>query len=161
MLLALILLVAPSFSQRASMKETNKSLYYEALKTYLEKNEQEYSKLFPERDFRNITVAKNSFITKNLPSEIGDYSINFVNYDELVELVKKNTAKDSEAKTTVVEIHPIKNEENKLAIKVVKSNARYEKKQLSLAVSDGGKIYFSFDCSKQTYVVDKIDFFGI
>jgi hypothetical protein len=44
---------------------------------------------------------------------------------------------------------------------MVESEARYEKKQLSLAVSDGAKIYFVFDCSEQKYVVEKVEFFGI
>ena len=160
-LLILVLLFTSAFPQHVSTKESDKGLYYEALKTYLEKNEQEYSRLFPERDFRNVIVATDSFITKNLPDKIGVYSINFVSYDELLELVKKRTATDSEEKISVVEVHPIRNEGNKLVVKFVESNARYEKKQLSLAVSDGANIYFSFDCSKQSYIIDRVDFFGI
>jgi hypothetical protein len=150
-----------NISSKISIKKSEESLYYQALKNYLEKKEQEYSKVFPDRDFRNILVAKDALITKNLPTKIGVYSVSFVNFDELAELAKKNDSNDSEINISLVEMQPIKNEENKLVIKVIESDARYEKNRLSLSVSDGAKIYFIFDYSKQTYVVAKVEFFGI
>jgi hypothetical protein len=110
----LILLAISAFSQNISTKDDKENLYYQAFRTYLEKTEQRYSKLFPERNFRNVVAAKDSFITKNLPNKIEIYSIQFVNYDELIEIVKKYDSKNSEPKISVIEIQPIKNEGNSL-----------------------------------------------
>ena len=154
-------LAISSFSQGKAGNENVEDIYFEALKIYLEKNELEYSKIIPTKDYQNVTVGKNSFITKNLPSRIGVYSINFVSLDELKKKILKTKIKNDKLKVPVVEIYPVKIVGNQLVVNFSESYASYQNKKLTLSVSDGARVFFSFDCSKQEYVFDRIEFWGI
>jgi hypothetical protein len=86
----LMILNVPIFSQEPLTKNGENSLYYKALKIYLEENEKEYSKLFPQRNFHNVLVIKNDLITTKLPAKIGKFKVEYVDYDELTIRAKNN-----------------------------------------------------------------------
>jgi hypothetical protein len=145
-----------AFSQTGNTSESG-DLYYKALKIYLEENEKEYSKLFSDRDFSRIIVMKDTFLPKNLPNSIGKYKIEFVDYDE----VKKRLKKGNDKTLLVAEFRPLINSENRLVISIAEYQAKYEKKRLSLGLSDGIRITFKFDCETEDFVLDKFEFFGV
>jgi hypothetical protein len=163
-LLCLLLLISslPVFAQGTLVKDDENSLYYKALKVYLEENEKEYSKLFPQRDFHNVIVVKNNLITEKLPDKIGRFKIAYADYDELTVKAKNIAEKKKTAQTLFAsEFQPIVNDKNKLVITISEYKVGYEGNRLTLGLSDGIRIEFKFDCSTGEYVVDKFEFFGV
>lgn len=162
--LLFLISTATIFSQGTLTKSEKNNLYYKALKVYLEENEKEYSKLFPQRDFHNVIVVKNDLITTKLPNKVGKFKIEYVDYDELTVKAKDMAMAEEKNNTKsliVSEFQPIINNENRLVITISEYIVTYERNRLNLGISDGIRIEFRFDCLIGDYVVDKFEFFGV
>jgi phosphopantothenoylcysteine synthetase/decarboxylase len=158
----LMILNVPIFSQEPLTKNGENSLYYKALKIYLEENEKEYSKLFPQRNFHNVLVIKIDLITTKLPAKIGKFKVEYVDYDELTIRAKNNAEQKKNTQTLIAsEFQPITNDKNNIVVTISEYKVTYEESRLSLGLSDGIRIEFKYDCLVGDYVLIKFEFFGV
>jgi hypothetical protein len=153
----IVLFIATTALAQSPVNAESEDLYYKSLKIYLEENEKEYSKLFADRDFTKAIIVKDSFLPQNLPTSIGKYKIEFIDYDELRKRLKKETNKT----LIVAEFRPLLNQGNKFVISIAEYHAKYERSKLSLGLSDGIRIIFRFDCGEEKFVFETFEFFGV
>ena len=71
------LLAAKALPQTSTTPDSN--LYLKALSACVEKQGKDYGKLGLERDYTNRIVEYNLFLTPKLPTQIGEYRIEYLN----------------------------------------------------------------------------------
>ena len=153
----IVLLIGSTALAQSSANAESEDLYYKSLKIYLEENEKEYSKLFADRDFTKAIIMKDSFLPQNLPTSIGKYKVDFIDYEELRKRLKKETNRT----LIVAEFGPLLNQGNKFIISIAEYHAKYERRKLSLGLSDGIRITFRFDCGREKFIFETFEFFGV
>jgi hypothetical protein len=154
-LFPVLLLVVSTIAQSNTINEEN-SLYVDAVRIYLERSEQEYGRLFRDRDFTKALILKSDSLPDNMPTTVGKYTITYLDSEEIRSKIGK-----TDQGLTVAELRPINLDKNTLTITVVEYRARLDKKKLTLGLSDGIKMYFRFDCLKNKFVVIRSEFFGV
>lgn len=140
---------------------SEQNVYHVALKAYLEENEKRYSKLFPDKDFRSIILVYDPIITEGIPGQIGPYSIRQLKFADLLGMIEEKTIKQSNYKAEVIEIRPIRFRNSQMLLSIVESYAEKDDARLSLSISDEAVLTIRFDCTKNIFYVEKIDFFGL
>ena len=103
-----LLLTDYAFPQTAACL---KAIYLRALSACVEKQAQEYKNLGGGRDYLNRIVEHNIFLTQKLPTQIGEYRIEYLNGDELVAKYKR-----LRKPFPILSMRPIVNEEGMLRI---------------------------------------------
>jgi hypothetical protein len=107
-------------------------------------------------NYRRMPVKKDPEITDDLPSEVGDFHVEYLDQQALTSRYKARHKEFS-----VLVIHPMRNEGPHLKIQVSLSWAMYWKGNVALAISDWSDVEFSYDCEKHTYVVSSVKLGGI
>ncbi len=99
---------------------------------------------------------ENSNITDSLPVRYGDFQIEYLNSIKLA-----NKYKHNKKEIYLLVIKPIKNDGNKLIIGISGFYYRYKNKVSSYSVEGGGNVKFVYDCNSNSFVIEKVDLFGI
>ena len=156
-LLLLIISVMVS-AQFQETKPDEKNLYYMAFVAYLEKRNQMYegNEDLRKRDYLNILVEHDLFITDGLPKTIGKNKIEY-----LGEVERREKLDKLREPYTLIVIRPMKNEGNKLVISFAEYRWSYKKNRVTYALSDGARVELGFDCQKSKFVIEKVELWGI
>ena len=107
-------------------------------------------------DYRHVLVEKDPEITDGLPSERGDYRVEYLDRREQMDnynRVRKEFA--------ILRIHPMQSDGSSLKIQVSVSYFTYQKHKIMLAVSDWSDVEFRYDCENQEFVVSGVKLGGI
>ena len=151
------LLASPVLSQSKSAPSVENNLYVKALFACLDANAKAYSSQTNSRhDFYNVIIQQDEIITKNFPNQLGAYRIEYLDSQALV---KRYQAKKAEF--PIIVIRPIENDGMKLVIRFTDYFFSYSKKSLNYGLEGGCNVVLSYDCSKQEYVIEKVDLWGI
>ncbi len=89
------------------------TLYAKGLQACLEKELASYGS-FSNRDLRNVVVAYDFYLTRNLPTMLGEISISYLSDGELVERYKKLPKDEKERGIPYMKVFPISDKDNKL-----------------------------------------------
>jgi hypothetical protein len=160
--LASLMLAFPAVTQegKTSFKEDN--LYSMALFAGIAEMDKSWSHIDDSNgttiltDYHNMTVEQDSEITKELPSQFGDYRATYL--DPSGQIAKYQTVGKA---FSILRIHPVRNNGARLEIRVTVSHFSYEKRRLTYALSGWSTVEFRFDCEKQKYVVSAVKLGGI
>ena len=107
-------------------------------------------------DYHNMIVERNLHITEGLPSQLGEYRVEYLDPGDLIERYKK-LRKDF----AILVVYPMVNDKERLRITFNVYWITYEKRSLSYALSDWSNVYFRYDCENKKYVVDEVKLGGI
>ena len=107
-------------------------------------------------DYHHMLVEKNPEITDTLPSEFGDYHVEYLDTQAQIDRYKKLRKQFS-----ILRIHPMKNEGSRLKISLTVSYFEYKKGRLMFAFSDWSNVEFHYDCAKQNFVIAEVKLGGI
>ncbi len=107
-------------------------------------------------DYHHMLVEKDPEITDNLPSEFGDYRVEYLDRQAQIDRYKKLRKQFS-----ILRIHPMKNEGSRLKISVTVSYLEYKNGRLMFALSDWSNVEFRYDCGKQNFVIAEVKLGGI
>lgn len=139
-----------AFSQE-KLDTTN--LYFKSLKlhvAYLESTFKNNNVSFPD----NINVEYNEQTTINLPSQIDNFKISYLNRDE----IKKLSSKES---IQLIVIRPAVINAKSIIINVIDFNVKFRKNNFSYSNGGGSKIEFVYDCVNDCFKIGKIKQGGI
>ena len=148
------LLAANALPQTSTTPDSN--LYLKALSACVEKQGKDYGKLGLERDYINRIVEYNLFLTPKLPTQIGEYRIEYLNGDELIARYKR-----LRKSFPILSMRPMENEEGLLRIGLADYWFSYEKRSLNFSLEGGCNVYFRFDCEQKLHVIDRVDLWGV
>ena len=153
--IACVFLLADNvFSQNPATPDGN--LYLSALSACVEKQAQAYGKLGSERDYLNRIVEYNLFLTEKLPTQIGEYRIEYLNGDELVARYKR-----LRKAFPILSMRPMVSEDGMLKIGLADYWFSSEKRSLTYSLEGGCNVFFRYDCEKKMFVLDKVDLWGV
>jgi hypothetical protein len=153
--IACILLLADYvFPQNSTAPDSN--LYLKALSACVEKQAKEYKDIDKERNFLNIIVEYHLFLTRDLPTQIGEYRIEYLNGDELVARYKK-VGKPF----PIISMRPMVTEEGMLRVGLADYWFSYKKRSLNFSLEGGCNVLFRYDCEQKAFMLDKVDLWGI
>jgi hypothetical protein len=107
-------------------------------------------------DYHNMIVEKNRNITEGLPSQRGEYRVEYLDSQELVDRYKK-----LRKEFPILVAYPMANEGERLKITFNVYWISYKKGRLNYGLSDWSKVYIRYDCEKREYVVDEVKLGGI
>ena len=161
---ALLLLLPPSvFAQGGAKPAVENNLYYRALFASLDKMAKSWGKGDESErgsrirtDYRNMIVETNREITEGLPSQLGEYRVEYLDSQGLIDRYRK-----LRKPFAILVSHPMKNDESRLEISFTLHWFSFGKGQSLYALSDWSAVYFRFDCEKREYVVDEVKLGGI
>jgi hypothetical protein len=172
-LLLLVLILAfysPfAFAQGKNKPAEENNLYYKALFASLERFA-ELDKTLKSRgafigndcgdrlcaDYHNLIVQKNDDIIGNFPSQLGEYRVEYLDAQGLVDRYRK-----IRKGLPILIAHPMKNERERLKISFTFHWVSYKKRVLIYETSDWSDVYFRYDCETREYVIDEVKLGGI
>jgi hypothetical protein len=150
------LLASPVLAQKPAPSVEN-NLYVKSLFACLDEKAKAYSSQTNSRhDYYNVIVQQDDIITKNFPNQLGAYRIEYLDDQALV-----NRYKAKKAEFPIIVIRPIENDGTKLVIRFTDYFFSYGKKSLNYGLEGGCNVILSYDCSKQEYVIEQVDLWGI
>jgi hypothetical protein len=107
-------------------------------------------------NYHNMIVEKDRNITKGLPSQLGDYRVEYLDSQELIDRYKK-----LRKEFAILVAYPMVNEGERLEISFNVYWISYKKGSLNYSLSDWSKVHFRYDCEKREYVVSEVKLGGI
>ncbi len=107
-------------------------------------------------DYRHVFVEQEHEITDRLPTEMGDYRVEYLDRREQMDRSRK-----LRKEFAILRIHPMQSDGSLLKIQVSVSYLTYKKHKLWLAISDWGDVKFRYDCKSQKFVVSSVTLGGI
>ena len=164
LLTCLLLLLSPSaFAQGGTKPAVENNLYYRALFASLDKMAKSWgngddsvsSSRIP-TDYHNMIVERNREITEGLPSQLGEYLVEYLDSQGLIDRYRK-----LRKPFAILVSHPLKNDDSRLEISFTVHWFSYGKGQSLYALSDWSTVYFRYDCEKREYVIDEVKLGGI
>jgi hypothetical protein len=159
----LLLLTSSALSQQRNKPAVENNLYYRALFASLEKMDREWGKINDaamrkraRTDYHNMIMQWSPWITDELPSQLGEYRIEYLNSRELVARYIK-----LRKEFPTLKVYPMVNEGERLCIHFNVYWVSYNKRGLNYALSDWSKVYFRYDCERREYVIDEVKLRGV
>ena len=161
--LVALLLAIPVFPQEGGAPAKGDNLYSVALFASIVEMEKSWGHIDDSnggstirRDYRHMLVEKDPEITDRLPSQLGDYRVQYLDKRAQIDRYKK-----LRKAFPILRIHPMQNEGARLEIEVSVSYFTHEKRRWLFAVSDWSDVEFHYDCEKQKFVVSAVKLGGI
>jgi len=155
-LTVLLILTLHLLGQGQNQLWNEKSLYANALFASVTEMQKQYGYQRDAPDYHHMFVSADPLITSGLPTEHGDYYVEYLDQEGRIQRYRK-LKKDF----PILEIHPIKNKGAQLTITVSLSYFSYKRRQSMFAVSDWSDVEFRFDCDKQEFVISSVKLGGI
>jgi hypothetical protein len=107
-------------------------------------------------NYRHMLAEKDPEITNGLPSQLGEFRVEF-----LADQQQKERYHQLRKGYSILRIRPIQNDGSTLRIEVSVSYVRFEKGKFTRGVSDWSDVEFRYDCEQQKYVITSIKLGGI
>jgi hypothetical protein len=165
LILAMVVSLHPSsaFPQESGKPVGESDLYYRALFASLDKMSKSWGNINDvesggrvRTDYHNMIIWKNNEIAGSLPTQLGEYHVEYLDSQGLAARYKKLGKEFS-----ILIAHPMKNEGERLEISFSVHWISYRKQSLIYALSDWCKVFFRYDCGKREFVVDEVKLGGI
>jgi hypothetical protein len=155
LLLAFLSLAASSlgFSRVAENHTNEKSLYSVALFASLEKMQTDWGRY---HDYRHAVVEEDRAITDDLPTILGDFSVEYLD-DNALRAHRQDRVKDFQ----VLKIFPIKTIDDGLRINISVYEIGVKKRMVMFGLSEWSNVTFRYDCEKKEFVVADVKLGGI
>lgn len=163
--LVLILLFSiPAFAQ-----ESKGSLYSKGLQSCLERELVAYSAI-SRRDFRQVIVESDPDITKNLPTQLGEISIQYLNNFELAEKYKALLKSERERGIPFIKIFPLYDKDDKLFFaynnywfSYSEKGGFFSSKAISFhhSLEGGCRAEIIFEPAEKKFVIGKVELWGV
>ena len=144
---------------RSSGPDTSaNNLYHVALAAYLEKRNEMYegNADLRKRDYLNVFVEQDIFLTEGLPTSIGRNKVEYLDYEARIQTFKK-----LRGEFTLVVVRPMKNVGDKLVVSFGEYLWRHNKNSSNYALSGGALVYLKSDCENHRFVVDGVELGGV
>ena len=170
-ILALVLaLYSPSaFTRRANKPDDENNLYFRALFASLKKFDELDGTLKSRgaivgddcgnrlcADYHHMIVQKSGGITDNLPSQLGEYRVEYLDAQGLIDRYKR-----LRKGLPILISHPMVNEQERLKISFSFHWFSYKRRALIFEISDWSNVYFRYDFERREYVIDEVKLGGI
>ena len=156
---AVILLLASSAqSQQRSAPPVESNLYSRALFASLEKMDKEWGRIdraIPP-DYHQMIVERDRNITDGLPAQSGDYRVEYLDPQQLVDRYKK-----LRKAFPILVAFPMVDNGERVKVSFNLSWFSYEKRRLTYALDGGSHVYFRYDCEKREFVIDEVMLWGV
>jgi hypothetical protein len=161
--LVLLLCAGFAFPQERGERAREENLYSKALFASITEMEKSWGRIDDSNgrggirtDYRHMLVERDPEITDHLPSQLGDYRVEYLDSQAQIDRFKKLRKEFS-----ILRIHPLQSEGSRLTVQVTVSYLKYEKGKLNLGLSDWSDVEFRFDCERQNYLVSAVNLGGI
>jgi hypothetical protein len=152
----------PLFPRRAALLLTKTILYYKALVAVLNEMPKPSGNVpsgFPggvPTDYYHVIVEANYEFTPKLPAQVGEHTIEYLDYQGLVDRCHRLRKEFS-----IYVIHAVQNEGTHLKINITVHWMNFKKKRLIYSLEGGTSVTFRYDCEKQAFVIDSVKSRGI
>jgi len=107
-------------------------------------------------DYHHMLVEKDAELTDGLPTQVGDFHVDYLDRQTQIDRYKKVRKEFS-----ILRIFPMKNDGSRLTIDVTIYYVEYAKGKLMLGLSDWSDVEFHYDCETQKYVISGVKLGGI
>ena len=167
MILAFIIIFL--FAISVFPQESDGSLYARGLKACLEKEVAAYSKL-TDRDLRNVIVAYDFYLTRNLPQKLDKISIRYLTDSELILEFKELPEDKRERGIPYIKIFPISDKADRLYFAYnnywftysEKGGFFSERKLISNHGLEGGcHAEIGFDAEENKFIIKRVELWGV
>ena len=156
LLLLLSGLVLPAQTTGQAPHEEN--LYLTAFSAYLSKRNEMYESTegLKKRDYLNVLVESDINLNKDFPTKIGRNTIEYLEHAARMRKFDK-----LRQPFRLIVFRPMENAGNKVVISFAEYMWSYKRNGFLYSLSDGAQVVFRFDCEKQSFIVDKVELWGI
>ena len=161
--IALLLCSFSVSSQEGAMSAKRDNLYSLALFASLSEMEKSWGHLDDSdngsnirTDYRHMLAEKDPEITDGLPSQLGEFRVEFLDDQQQIDRYHQLRKGYS-----ILRIRPIQNDGSTLRVEVSVSYVRFEKSKFIHGVSDWSDVEFRYDCEQQKYVITSVKLGGI
>jgi hypothetical protein len=148
--LFLSLLCLNAFSQE---KIDSTNIYLRSLKLHLAYLEDNYKKSNLSLPY-TVNVEVDEQTTINLPNQIDNFRISYLNKEDIKKLAKKESIQ-------LIVMRPVVIFQNSLIINIIDFNVRFSKNNFNYSNGGGSKIEFIYDCKDDYFKVSNIKQGGI
>ncbi len=147
----------------------NKTLYSRGLQACLEKEKADYAK-FSARDLSKVNVEYDFDLTRELPSELGEIKLQYLNSFELAAKYKALPKAERERGIPFIKIFPLSDKENKLMFNYNNYWFTYSEKggfftrkkfMFTRSLEGGCHAEIEFDPLQQKFVIKEAKLWGI
>jgi hypothetical protein len=158
----LLLYVVSGRSQQSDKPSIEENLYSKALFASVAAMDKSWSYIDDSymggvrTDYHHMRVEKRPGITDDLPAEVGDYQVEYLDIQGQIDKYKKLGKGFS-----ILGIAPIQTHGTNLKIFVTVYYVRYAKGRLISGISDWSEVTFRYDCEKQNFVMTDLKLGGI
>ena len=159
-LLILITLLIPCQStlvlgQKTSDSNLAETFYSKALFAILEKMNADWGKI-GDSDYKHVIVEKYFEITDSMPTQKGEYNVEYLDRDGLIRRYKER-----KEKLRLFVAHPAEIDDKGIHINFTVHYFSSKGNAVTYEVSDSGEAFFRYDCEKGEFVIDKVTLSGI
>lgn len=161
LIIVLVNVINYLFAQANSID--NKNLYIRAISAIIDTLPKEYGNIKPDKDLKSLIFQKNTELLDSLPKQLNGASISYLTIEELKEITKRKNNR-----IPIIVIRPIMNDQNLIKISFIdywldfsRFRKKIGRKTLNFALVGGHNVYFKYDCSKNDFVVCRIDYLCI
>ncbi len=156
-LLFLGVLADNALSQTKAASQNEDNLYAVALSACVKKEFEEYGDIASSgRTFFNRIVEYDLHLTEKLPTQFGDFKIEYLTGGELLERYKK-----TRQRLSVFKMFPMRNEGAILKINFSHYYVSVSKKKFLYALEGGCQTEFKYDSQKEKFVLSKVELWGV
>ena len=107
-------------------------------------------------DYWHVLVEKDPEITDGLPSQQGDYRVEYLDSRGQMDRYKKQRKEFA-----ILRIRPMQSDGSLLKVQVSISCLTYKKHKILLTISDWSNVEFRYDCDNQKFVISSVKLAGI
>jgi hypothetical protein len=161
--LVMLISALAAFAQQGSTPAREDNLYSVTLFASLSEMEKSWGHIDDSdhgsgirTDYHRMPVQKDNEITDGLPSEIGDYRVEYLDWREEIDRFKRLRKEYS-----ILKIHAMHNDGTRLKIQISVYYLSYKKQKLYLGLSGWSEVDFRYDCETQKYIVSSVKLGGI
>lgn len=162
-ILALSLYVCPAFAQGQSISTPKESLYSMSLFATLEQMDKSWGDRqenprdnYGRANYKNMVVQQDLNITDGLPSQHGEYRVEYLDSEALIDRYKR-----LKKAFPVIVVYPMKNEGTMLKIGFNLYWVSYKNGRFLYALSDWSHVFLRYDREKEVYTIDQIKLGGV
>ncbi len=143
--------------------------YSKGLRACLDKEFASYAK-FSERNLRSVFVEHDFYLTRELPTQLGETKVQYLSDSELIAKYKLLSKADRERGVPFIKIFPLSEKEDKLMFAYNNYWITYsekggffsQKKAMYRHALEGGcHAHIGFDPIQKRFVIEKVELWGV
>ena len=147
-----------AFSQSQVALETDSNLYVKALSACYTEQAKTAQNIQPENryEFYNRVIEQDNSLTKNLPTQFGEFKIEYLNRKSIADKYKKNKQVFG-----VRVVNPMHNDGATIRVSFSDFIVSYKKRVYNYGLEGGCIVEFKFDCPLGKFIIAKTDLWGV